>query len=348
MKKKIVLLLAGVCAAAVIAGCSGKGASNQYIKISEYKGIEVEKAKPAEVTDEDVEAQILSVRRSNSDNKRKEVKDREAKNGDIATIDYTGKIDGKEFEGGSAKDQEITLGGGGYVDGFEEGILGHKAGETFDVKLTFPDNYGEHSNEDVVFTMTLKKLEEEVLPELNDEFVKKVSKTSKTVEEYKEEIKKSIQETNKTNSESENDTNKWKAVLNNTKVKMYPEEELKTAIEEYKTQMNQMLGTYYGIELDEYLKRSGMSEKDFEKQAEEVAKETLKESMAIELIAEKEKLAPSEKEMKKKKEEYAKTYGFEDVKAMEKQVGEDYIEELILQDIVKEWVSDNAKLVEKK
>ena len=136
MKKIIATILAGVCTMMLVVGC-GNAASNDSLKISKYKGLEIEKVEAVAVTDAAVEESIksdLEILATET-----EVKDRPAQMGDITTIDFVGKHNGVAFEGGSATDSELELGSGQFIDGFEEGIVGKKIGETFDLNLTFPD-----------------------------------------------------------------------------------------------------------------------------------------------------------------------------------------------------------------
>lgn len=194
MKRKAALLLAGIltCSAA-LAGCSGGNqASNEYVTVGGYKGIEVDKvADKEEVTDEDIDSYIASVQQQNA----QQVTDRPVQKGDIANIDFVGKMDGQEFDGGSGQGYDLTIGSGQFIDGFEDSIIGHNAGETFDWNGQFPDPYTgnpEFSGKPVTFTITVNSIS--TLPEVNDDFVKTVSEESSTVDEYREEVKKTLEE----------------------------------------------------------------------------------------------------------------------------------------------------------
>ena len=143
MKKKLTTIVAGICALALLGGCAGgtKGAiSNDNLKIKQYKGLEVEKVQEIAVTDEDVEMSIQSDLETLAT--KTDVTDRAAQLGDIAIIDFEGKKDGVAFEGGAGTDYELELGSGQFIDGFEDGVVGHNIGETFDLDLTFPEDYG--------------------------------------------------------------------------------------------------------------------------------------------------------------------------------------------------------------
>ena len=159
------------------------------VKLGNYKKL---KAKRQAVKVEDKEVEEIITRMRENFTEKTEVK-RAAKEGDEAVIDFTGKKDDVPFDGGAAKDFALKLGSGQFIPGFEEGVVGHKAGETFDLKLTFPKDY--HAKElagaDVVFTVTLHKVNELSLPEVNDEFAAKCGPFT-SVDELKADIKREI------------------------------------------------------------------------------------------------------------------------------------------------------------
>ena len=135
MKKKLTVLAAGICALSLfLTGCSGE-ISNDYVTITKYKGVEIDKVDADAISDNDVETQINSVLQSKSTTT--EVTDRAAQTGDTVTIDYEGKKDGVAFDGGTANNYELTIGSGTFIDGFEDGIIGMKKGQTKDLDLTF-------------------------------------------------------------------------------------------------------------------------------------------------------------------------------------------------------------------
>ena len=306
MKKKLAVLAAGICALSLfLTGCSGE-ISNDYVTITKYKGVEIDKVDADAVSDNDVETQINSVLQSKSTTT--EVTDRAAQTGDTVTIDYEGKKDGVAFDGGTATDAQLTLGSGQFIDGFEDGVVGHNIGDTFDLNLTFPENYG---NEDlagqaVVFTVTLKGISQTDVPELTDEFVQSVSDTSKTVEEYKKEIKKSLKKNSKENQQNTIKENAWKAVLENTTVNKYPKKDLKNMISSIKTQYKNM-ASYYNLDFADFLKQyMNMDEETFNSKATQAAKDQVKANLAADLIIEKAKIDVSDKTLEKKYKEYAK------------------------------------------
>ena len=343
------VLAAGICALSLfLTGCSGE-ISNDYVTITKYKDVEIDKVDADAVSDNDVEAQINSVLQSKSTTT--EVTDRAAQTGDTVTIDYEGKKDGVAFDGGTATDAQLTLGSGQFIDGFEDGVVGHNIGDTFDLDLTFPENYG---NEDlagqaVVFTVTLKGISQTDVPELTDEFVQSVSDTSKTVEEYKKEIKKSLKKNGKENQQNTIKENAWKAVLENTTVNKYPKKDLKNMISSIKTQYKNM-ASYYNLDFADFLKQyMNMDEETFNSKATQAAKDQVKANLAADLIIEKAKIDVSDKTLEKKYKEYAKAYGYEDVDALKKALEDagnlENLEKTARLDIVEDWVANNCKQV---
>ena len=211
MKKVSICLSMMLFVALLLSGCGMKEEDMKYLKdfdpskyvtLGEYKGMNITIPK-TEVTDEDVDSYIdylLSANESYVDITDRDV----AQNGDVANIDYEGKKDGVAFDGGTAQGYDLNLGSGVFIDGFEDGVVGMKVGETKDLTLTFPDNY---ANEDlagaeVVFTVTLNSIKEAVIPELTDEYVKSLDNGLSTVEEYKADIRKTIEDSNASTREN--------------------------------------------------------------------------------------------------------------------------------------------------
>lgn len=328
-------------------GCqASKGLETDEIKITQYKEVEVDKVeKPEEVTEEDVDNYINTMLQTNAD--INEVADRAVKEGDTATIDFVGKVDGEEFDGGSAEGYPLEIGSGAFIPGFEDSIIGHKTGETFDWNGKFPEDYGnaDYAGKDVVFTITVNHISESVVPELSDEFVKTVSEESKTVDEYKEEVKKQLTQQAEDNYKSQLNSAVWQKVLENTEVSKYPEDEVKelcdATIEQYKS-----IAEYMGMEYEDYLEQNGTTAEDFEKQVEDSAKENVKQTMALKAIAEKEKLELSDEEYEKQLEKIAKSYGYEDVDALKEAAEEEDLKDIALYNVVVDWLSESCIQVE--
>ena len=345
MKKKIIMLLTGVFAASMIlTGCEGsKGLETDALTISKYKGVEVDEVEKAkEITDEDVENTINSTLQTNATTN--EITDRPVQEGDTATIDFVGKIDGVEFEGGSSTDYPLTIGSGTFIDGFEDSVIGHNVGDTYDWEGQFPDDYGntDYAGKPVVFTITVKEISEQVVPELDDEFVKSVSEESKTVKEYKEEVRKQLEEDAKTNYEDSLSQEVWQAVLDNTEVKKYPEEDVQeisdSLIEQYKS-----AAEYYGQDYETFIEEQMQTTvEDFESQVEEAAKSSVKQTMVTEAIADKEKINLTDDVYEEQLKQMAEDYGYEDVDALKEAASEEDLKEIALNNLVKEWLVEHC------
>ena len=156
------------------------------IIVGQYKGVEIEKVEVEAVTDEDIEDALNEL--VDEYTTTEDVTDRtDVQDGDIANIDYVGKIDGVEFEGGADEGFDLEIGSGTFIDGFEEGLIGAKVGDTVDVKVTFPDPYENNtdlSGKEAVFTVTVNSIQAEVVPELTDAFVAENTDYT-TIEEYR-------------------------------------------------------------------------------------------------------------------------------------------------------------------
>ena len=349
MKKKVAMLLTGVMAVSLLmTGCqSTKGLENDNIKISVYKGVEVDKVdKPSEVTDDDVNTQIQSVLDENATTK--EVTDRAVKKGDTATIDFVGKMNGKAFDGGSSTDYPLEIGSNSFIEGFEDSIIGHKIGDTFDWNGKFPENYGSSdlAGKDVTFTITVKSISKKNTPKLTDKLVKKVSKKSKTVKEYKEEVKKSLEEDNEKTYNDSLQQAAWQKVLDNTKVKKYPEKDVKK-IEDSLISQYKSVAEAYNMSYDDLIEQQmGTTVEKFEKQVTKAAKSSVKQTLVTKAIADKENIKLDDETYKTELKKIADAYGYDSVKALKKAASKSELKEIALNDLVKEWLANQCIQVE--
>ncbi len=352
MKMKIAMLAAALFSAVLfLTGCSGE-LFNEYVTIVQYKDMEVEKIEPQEVTDDQVEVYIQSVQESMAETK--EITDRAAELGDTAVIDYEGKKDGVAFDGGTDTNYPLGLGSGAFIPGFEEGIVGHSIGETFDVPLTFPETYKNNpdlAGQEVVFTVTLHSLSRREVPELDDAFVKNVSETSNTVEEYKKEIRESLEEASRKEAEAAFEESAWNALLENTSVNRYPREELQRTnakIQEY----YEGLAESYEMEFADFLAASmNMDEDTFLAEVFKEGKRRVKESLIIGLIAEKEDIDLSDEAKEPMYDLLAEDRQFDSAESLKKAIEANGLEEEFDQEarfmLMKKWLAANCKPVEK-
>lgn len=349
MKKKVVAFtLAMSMSAMLLAGCQSKELSNKYATITSYKGVEVDKIDKPEVSDDDVDAQIQSTM---IDHIADITEQRAAKEGDKAIIDFVGKKDGEAFQGGTSSNYALELGSNTFIDGFEDGIIGHTPGETFDLNLTFPENYQstDLAGQEVVFTVTLNGF----LPELSDDIVKILADKSETVEEYKKEVKNDLQATKDESYESSLKEAAWNAILDNTEVKEYPEDK----VQEYIDMMNEQyetMASYYNMEFEDFLTNYMKMDQDtYDEKVKEAAEKQVKSDLARDLLLDNvKKIDTSDEARQSIYEQYAEYYGYSDVdsflEAMENADNMDKLDALVKLEMVQNWVADNCKQVEPK
>ena len=273
---------------------------SKYVKVGNYKGLEYTSQK-ASVTDEEVDVEIQ--RRLQKAAKTENSKTGKVENGDTINISFVGKIDGKEFEGGSSESTDITVGTTQMIDGFVEGLIGKNVGESVTLNLKFPDDYGKTDlqGKAVEFKVTINSKKKISVPKLNKEFVKKNSKFT-TVKEYKEGVKKELLNQKQKSLDSTVKQELWSRIIDKSKAKKYPEKELNEAM----SQANKLEESYkaqaqnYGMEWETYLKTVMRTDKKgFEKLKQEYAKNIVFNRMVMYSIARSENISLSNREYKK-------------------------------------------------
>lgn len=313
---------------------------DKYITIGQYKGLSLEKVVET-ITDTEVEGSISQDLAMT----KEEVKDGVVEEGDTVVVNYVGTENGKEFNGGSAENQEITIGSGGYIPGFEDGILGMKKGETKDVPLTFPEDYIEPSmsGKDVVFKITLQSFKR--APELNDDWVAK-NTDFKTVEEYKEDKKKLLQKSAEQMAESILYQNAWNQVYEASEVKEYPEKDVEEAYAEFETQIKSY-AKQGGMELEDYLESQQVSKEAFETQCQEYAEARVKQNLILQGIMDTEGMTLEDKESLAVQDELIQNYGVKDLAALVDTYGQTSVDTTIGLIRVERFIAENANIEEK-
>lgn len=269
------------------------------VSIDGYKGIAFTQ-KPVKVTDEDVEVEIKKVQDRNS--RMVTVADREAKSGDIAVIDFDGSVDGVPFDGGKAENYSLTLGAGQFIPGFEEQVVGHKTGEEFDIQVKFPEDYQakELAGKDSVFAIKLHEIKEKELPAVDDDFVKDVSEFN-TLDEYKADLKEKLTKAKEAESKDEVD-NKLIDKLTELLKAEIPQAMFEARIDDDIREFGYRLQSQ-GLNIENYMKYTGLDKDSFRKQFQAQAERQVKLRLALEAIAAKENIQPSDEDLEK---EYAK------------------------------------------
>ena len=277
------------------------------VKLGKYKGVQVTKVDTT-VTDEEVDNAVEAERQKNA--RMVTVTDRAAANGDTAVIDYEGSVDGVPFEGGKAENHSLELGSHSFIDTFEDQIVGHNAGDEFDVNVTFPTEYhaAELAGKPAVFKVKLHEIKVKELPELNDEFAQDVSEFD-TLDEYKADVRKHLE------VEKENEAKRTKEDEAIAKIIEKSEMEIPEAMIE--TQCENMVNDFAqriaqsGLTMEQYMQFSGMTLDKLKEQVRPEAEMRIKSSLVLEQIAKDENIEVSDEEVDAEIEKMAAQYGME-------------------------------------
>ena len=308
------------------------------IEVSAYKELKATKQK-VEVTDEEVENKIKELVERNV--RIVPVEDRAAADGDITVIDFEGFVDGKAFDGGKAESYELTLGSGSFIPGFEDQIVGHNAGEEFDVNVTFPEDYQPNlAGKAAVFKIKLHEIKSKQYPEVNDEFAQDAADCD-TVDALKKSLSDEIKEKKNNDNESEIEQQLLDKLAENV-VGDIPEVMYENEVDNQLRDIQYRLSSQ-GMDFNMYLQYTGMTLEDYKEQLKPSAEKNVKVRLALEKIIELEFLEVSDEEVDEEYEKVAKQYGMEkdDVK---KAVAEDTVKgDLKMRKAVK-FVRDNAKV----
>ena len=284
------------------------------VELGEYKGIEVEK-ETVKVPAADVKAELNRLAQRNA---RTETVDRKAKKNDTVDIDFEGFVDGVAFEGGKAEHHMLTLGSGTFIPGFEDQLIGCKAGDEKDVVVTFPEEYHakELAGKEAVFKCKVHKVEETILPELDDEFAKDVSDTCETLDDLKKEITDRLKKERQDAADHAMEEKILDAVIADMKADIpqaMVEGQIDSMVQDfgYRLQMQ-------GMQLDQYLKMTGTEMGAFRAMFHDQADRQVKVRLALEKVAELENIAVSDKELEDEYAKMAEQYGMEadKIKAM--------------------------------
>ena len=287
------------------------------VALGEYKGLKIGK-KEVKVSAKEVDEEIEKLLK---DNASLVLKEGASEMGDTVVFDFVGTVDGKAFEGGSAQNYALELGSHQFVPGFEEQLVGLKAGEHKDVNVTFPEQYTpELAGKAAVFACDVHEVKSKKMPELNDEFVKELNRGVETVEALKESTKKNIQAKKEQDSKREFLEKLYEKIASSSKVEI-PEEMIKEQATNMKKDMEQRMAQS-GLTLEQYLQFTGQKPEDFEAQLEKDAKKDITNYFILEEVGKKESLELTDADVEFEYAKLAEQYSMklEDVKkALEKQ-----------------------------
>ena len=313
-------------------------------KLGKYKGIEIPKVE-YKVDKKDVDHELGHMQEHNS--RLITVDDRPLDNGDTATIDFEGFVDGVAFDGGKAEGHELEIGSGAFIPGFEEQLVGMKIDEDKEIKVTFPKEYfsKELAGKEAIFKVKLHEIKKKELPELDDEFAKDVSEFD-TLVELKKSIKEKLEKNNEQRAKYEIEDAAMKAVCEDAKLDI-PSGMIEFEIDNMLKDFEQRLA-YQGLNVEQYLKMIGKTEEEMRKEYEPQAIDAIKSRLVLEAIINAEKIEASEDEIKSKMEEMAKNYGKKVEELSENENLKKYLEEGIKSEKALEFIVENAKVIENK
>lgn len=287
------------------------------VELGEYKGLKIGK-KEVKVSAKEVDEEVEKLLKENAS---LVLKEGASEMGDTVVFDFVGTVDGKAFDGGSAQNYSLELGSHQFIPGFEEQLVGVKAGEHKDVNVTFPEQYTpELAGKAALFACDVHEVKAKKLPELNDEFVKELNRGVETVEALKENTKKDIQARKEQESKREFLEKLYEKIASGSKVEI-PEEMIKEQAANMKKDMEQRMAQS-GLTLEQYLQFTGQKAEDFDAQLEKDAKKDITNYFLLEEVGKKENLELTDADVEFEYAKLAEQYKMklEDVKkALEKQ-----------------------------
>lgn len=318
-----------------------------YCDLPNYVGLEYTETKTT-VTDADVQNRIDSLLSGYTTTNQ--IMEGTVKEGDSVNIDFVGTVDGVEFEGGNSggAGYDLTIGSGTMIPGFEEGIIGHDVGETFDIDVTFPDGYGntDLAGQDAVFAITINYISESILPEYNDAFVASYTDAS-TVAEYEESVRNDLVEQYAESDKSYNQSAVMQVLVDSTVYNEYPQQDMKKLIDDTISQEQQKADSY-GYSLGDYVTAAyGFSDEDsFRKYVQDLAEDYMKEKIAVCAVAKDANINVTKEDVDAYRQKIMDYYGFTDEADLEGYYTDEDMVYYALAEKVVDYLLENGKPVE--
>lgn len=314
-------------------------AVNPEVEVKDYKGLEY-KVSETNASDDEINAEIDRMRNQYAE---MEVKEDKAENGDTVNINYEGFKDDVPFDGGKADGYDLELGSKQFIPGFEDQLVGTKAGDEVEVNVTFPEEY--HAEDlkgaNAVFKVKVNEVKKKVVPDLDDDFAKDLNiKDVETVDDLKNTIKERIENSKKASAEQEADNALMEQLIDHITVELpdvLVEDEVNAQINQLASQIQA-----YGMQLPQYLQMMGKTVDDLKADYSENAEKTVKIRLALQKIAELEELKPTQEEIDKQLQDIADMYQmeFDQVKSM---ISSEMIEMDVANQKALTFLKDNAK-----
>ncbi|MFB5496078.1 trigger factor [Enterococcus casseliflavus] len=310
------------------------------VKLGDYKELTVEK-QDREVTEEDVDARIKREQEAQAELVIKE--DEAAENGDTVVIDFEGFLGEETFEGGKGENYSLELGSNSFIPGFEEQLVGTKAGDSKDVTVTFPEDYQAEdlAGKEAVFKVTVHEVKAKELPELDDEFAKDVDDSVESLAELKEKYRAELTETKEKAAEDAKDEAAIRQAVENAEIVELPHsmvhDEVHRSMDEFLNNMQRQ-----GISPEMYYQLTGSTEADLHTQFEGEAETRVKTNLVIEAIAKAEGLEATEEDIENEIKELSEAYNMP-VDQIKRVLTEDMLKHDITMKKAVELVTGTAK-----
>lgn len=313
------------------------------VKLGEYKGLEIKKVEYP-VSDDMVQSEIDNA--LNRASSWESVSDRACKKGDMTVIDFSGSVDGVKFEGGTAEKQNLELGSGMFIPGFEEQVEGMSIGDEKDIEVTFPADYGaeELAGKKAVFAVKLHEIKEKHVPELNDEFAQDVSEFD-TLEAYKADIRKGLETVNNEKAENETETAMIETIAEKCEIDI-PDAMIESQIEDMIEEFEYRLA-YQGMKAEDYYKYTNSTRDELAARYRSVAEKNVRLRLVMEAIVKAEDIKCEESEIDAKLEKFAEgaKKSFEEYKKSVNPQQIAYIQNEIATDKLMKFLKENNKFV---
>lgn len=310
-----------------------------HVTLGEYKGLNVQLN--LSVSEEEVDEELsYYIKIADA---METVTEGTVEDGDTANIDYEGKLNGEAFDGGTAKDYNLEIGSGSFIDGFEEGLIGVAIGETVDLNLTFPENYfsSDLAGKEVVFTVTVNEVQR--MPEVTDDLINTITEGEYTdVESYKAYIRSYLEADAESQSDSMIKSDLLTQIANTCEITSYPEEMVNYGVSQMEAAYKEYAESFE-MEYEDFLSMYfGMTLEEFQEEALLAVQQNLQQELYLKAIAETEGIEITEDEYAEGCEEYAALYGLESGEELVETYGEDVVRISILQEKVLDYLVDNA------
>ncbi len=311
-------------------------------EVTEYKGIEVKK-KEYNVQEEDIQKELDTLLEKNA--RMIAIEDREVQENDMVIIGYKGTIDGVAFEGGTAERQNLIIGSGQFIPGFEEQLVGKNIGEEVKVEVTFPEEYHakELAGQDAIFEVVIHEIKEKEIPQLDDEFAKDVSEFD-TLDELKNNIKEDLEKDAKNRAEQELRNDIVEQVSNKIDIKI-PDAVIERQVDNMLMDLGYNL-QYQGLSIEHYLQMMGITGEDLREQMKADAVKTVRNELVLGKIGEQENIVATDEELNEEIQKTAEQFGqdFEKMKSGLKEQDLKSIREGIIFRKTVDFLVENAQI----